>query len=51
MAINMSYYYSEKKKQELYVKMNNFNSFLIIIKSEFKKVIAFFVPSKFEESS
>ena len=30
--------------------MDYFNSFLVIVKSEYQKVIAFLVPSKFEET-
>jgi hypothetical protein len=35
----------------LYEKMKIFNSFLIIVESEYPKKIAFFVPKKFEDTN
>ncbi len=38
------------KRIKLYEKMKTFNSFLIIIESNYDKKFAFFVPTKFEET-
>ena len=36
------------KRKELIEKMKPFNSFLVFIESEFKKIFGYFIPCKFE---